>query len=338
MASIHYFQRYSQKENVVTNNTLLLLGRLYEEDSEKFQKLLTGLCSQEIEVGPSFYQQQKGKNSIPDGVIHQNSYRLLIETKLGENYGLDQLKNHLQSFGHEQTQILFSLGRSKPSLTFIEQLIHATDAYNAVSAKNITFIALTFHELIEQFRDTLHDFDNELNALIADYAAFCQEEGLLPIERNLMRAVLASKTFNENLRFGVYYDKRGFTPHQYIGLYKDKAIRAVGKITQIVRADISSAEDNIKFLLAESAIVSHAEAVIRIREVVNDAAKTRGWDISKGHYFFLVERFETTLFKKTSKNSLMGTKFFNLKGLQDSSSELPSTKEIADNLKSKTWK
>ena len=33
---IHYFQRYHEKENVATANTMLLLSRLYQYSSDKF--------------------------------------------------------------------------------------------------------------------------------------------------------------------------------------------------------------------------------------------------------------------------------------------------------------
>lgn len=33
---IHYFQRYHQKENVATANTMLLLSRLYSYSPNKF--------------------------------------------------------------------------------------------------------------------------------------------------------------------------------------------------------------------------------------------------------------------------------------------------------------
>lgn len=37
---IHYFQRYHDKENVATANTMLLLSRLYQYSSDKFFRFL----------------------------------------------------------------------------------------------------------------------------------------------------------------------------------------------------------------------------------------------------------------------------------------------------------
>lgn len=43
MSNLHYFHRYSQKENVVTNNTLLLLSRLYAHNALYFEAFLADL-------------------------------------------------------------------------------------------------------------------------------------------------------------------------------------------------------------------------------------------------------------------------------------------------------
>ena len=46
MPNIHYFQRYSQPENAVTNNTLLLLGRIYSYSPSRASQLLTDLTGE----------------------------------------------------------------------------------------------------------------------------------------------------------------------------------------------------------------------------------------------------------------------------------------------------
>lgn len=122
MATIHYFQRYAQRENVVTNNTLLLLSRLHHQSTSTFEQLLGLLLDDvEIAVGPSFRQQEgggSGKGSIPDGAIYQPSFRILVETKRTAASDADQLERHLDRFGHEDTQILLHLtiDRTTPEL------------------------------------------------------------------------------------------------------------------------------------------------------------------------------------------------------------------------------
>ena len=91
MSNIHYFQRYSQPENVVTNNTLLLCSRLYQHSAYAFNGFLSDLLGGvDIESGVQFAQQIKN-GSVPDGFILQNSFKLVIETKLYNQYTALQL-------------------------------------------------------------------------------------------------------------------------------------------------------------------------------------------------------------------------------------------------------
>ncbi len=110
MSSIHYFQRYSQPENVATNNTLLLFSRLYQHSSNKFKGFLNELLDDtDLEAGVIFNQQERGTGSVPDGSISQTSFKVIIETKMHQHFSVSQLSAHLSSFGNEEYQILLSL-------------------------------------------------------------------------------------------------------------------------------------------------------------------------------------------------------------------------------------
>ncbi|SRR6266478_3986370 len=50
MTQVHYFQRYSQRENVDTNNTLLLLSRIQVEDPRLLRNVLPALFSDSIRL------------------------------------------------------------------------------------------------------------------------------------------------------------------------------------------------------------------------------------------------------------------------------------------------
>ena len=82
---VHYFQRYKQKENVDTSNTMLMLSRFYEYNPDKFFILLNNLILKEDETPElSFDLQQSinGNESIPDAIISQKSFKVVVETKL----------------------------------------------------------------------------------------------------------------------------------------------------------------------------------------------------------------------------------------------------------------
>src|ERR1035437_4842147 len=113
MSEIHYFPRYSQPENVVTNNTLLLLLRLYQYNRFKFERFMELICAdEEVQLASSWLQfrQQKGTGkSIVDGYISQDSIKIAVETKLTETFDPAQLENHLAVFAAEQHKLLILL-------------------------------------------------------------------------------------------------------------------------------------------------------------------------------------------------------------------------------------
>ena len=102
---IHYFQRYHEKENVATANAMLLLSRLYQYSSEKFFYLLkSAFFSDDFEPEIVFNLQEKSRNSIPDATITQQSFKIVVETKMSDWFYSDQLMRHLQAFGCQKSR------------------------------------------------------------------------------------------------------------------------------------------------------------------------------------------------------------------------------------------
>lgn len=57
MSAINYFQTYSQRENHVTNNTMLMLRHVYHASPRLLEKVLQALLDEdEVEIGPRFEQ------------------------------------------------------------------------------------------------------------------------------------------------------------------------------------------------------------------------------------------------------------------------------------------
>src|SRR5256885_182432 len=99
MSRIHYFQRYSTKENVVTNTTLHLFAQIGAHSTDRLRDLLGGIFGdQEIPLGINFEQQVRSNASVPDAVISQEPLRLAIETKVDAGVDTDQLLRHCDSF------------------------------------------------------------------------------------------------------------------------------------------------------------------------------------------------------------------------------------------------
>lgn len=107
---IHYFQRYHEKENVATANTMLLLSRLYSYSSDKFFRFLKSeFFSDSFEPEIVFNLQEKSVDSIPDATITQEGFKIVVETKMSDWFYSDQLTRHLNSFGDVKYEVLITL-------------------------------------------------------------------------------------------------------------------------------------------------------------------------------------------------------------------------------------
>ena len=335
MSSIHYFQRYSQPENVATNNTLLLLSRLYQDSPIKFNGFLNDLFDDyDLESGIQFFQQRKGTNSIPDGSLSQVSFKVIIETKLHKHFSVNQLIEHLNGFGNEENMILLSLSPKEPDKGLKDEIRNKVSKYNTKNNKSIRYIPTTFQKIVDKFNNSINDYDIELLNILNDYEAYCIQDKLI-IDESLMRVVTCGWTLEENFQYNIYYDpaNRGYSEHNYIGIYSNKAVRGIGKINNIITADKIS-NDQLKIIESTTTVTKQQEE--DILGVMEAARHNNNWDITKEHKFFCVDKFYPTLFKKNSKYPLQGTKFFNLKNRLNVS-KLPDVEEIAQLLRAIDW-
>ena len=336
MGSIHYFQRYSQPENVATNNTLLLLSRLYQHSPNHFQGFLNDLLDDtNMEAGILFNQQERGKGSVPDGNISQTSFKVVVETKLHQQFSVQQLTEHLKSFGNEEHKVLLSLSPKLPSPALRAQIENEVKKYNTAERKSVKYIPTTFQSIVEKFRNTLEDYDYDLIPIVDDYEDYCIKDKLITDDEYRMRAVTCGWTLEENFKHNLYYDsvEDGYSEHSYVGIYSDKSIRGIGKLSNIIQADLLASG---KLQINSSTSPVTAEQENNIIAVIAAAKQNNNWDIAAGHNYFCVEKFYKTDFSKKTKYPLQGTKFFNLKTLLNLSTR-PSTEKIAELMKTITW-
>jgi hypothetical protein len=333
---IHYFQRYHSKENVSTGNAMLLLSRLYHYSSSKFHTFIKSLIGDDIqnfETAIIFDMQFKSKSSVPDGQIKQNSFNIVIETKLGKDFDITQVKHHLKTFKDEDYQIMLTLSPYPMSGKQETEIKNAIEAENNIFNKNIKHIHSTFKQIISLISDVIDYRDFEFNDILDDYRESCSHEGLLSNRDQMLRAVTVGKTFEDNLKYKLYYDPatRGYSEHGYLGLYKDKAIRAVGKIITIVEAD----EVNGQLIIKSQTAMTTSEQEKNILDAIK-SSRIYGWMVDKDHKFFCVDEFVGTSYMKSSKFPLQGTKFFDLDELIGTEDQKTS-QYIAKLLDGKTW-
>lgn len=334
---IHYFQRYHQKENVATANTMLLLSRLYSYSPNKFFKFLKNeyfMDSFEPEI--VFALQEKGKDSIPDATITQKSFKILVETKMADWFDLDQLKTHLEAFEGQEKKLLITIAPEPMGKTKLEDFMKDLKDYNSRQDHPVAHINTTFERLANGIEEVIDDRDDEIKRILDDYRDYCYTDGLIPTVDawKYLRMQLAGTTFDFNKENNVYYHDadRGFRPHDYLGLYKEKSLRLIGKVCAIIAA--VEKEGRIEYDVDLGDLTEERKEMIG---KAMDDGFSYGYDLkSIKHRYFFVDKFYETDFRKTSKGGSMGTRIFDLTEVLGTE-DLPGVDEIAKELRSKTW-
>lgn len=150
-----------------------------------------------------------------------------------------------------------------------------------------------------------------------------------------MRAIVAGTTFQDNMDLDLFYDQesRNFSEHGYIGLYKDKSIRAIGKLKKTVIAVENNGSMTYR---AESGAEPTTDEIERINEAIR-RADHYGYNLRTiSHRYFIVEKFYPMDFRKSSKNPIQKSKFFNLADMFGYKT-MPNTDVIANDLNGRTW-
>ena len=332
----HYFQRYHSKENVDTANAMLLLSRLYLNSPKSFFSFLNNLVEDiDIDVELKVVLQEKNKSSVPDAAIMQESFKIAVETKLHNNFAEKQLLHHLASLEGYNYKFLMTLDPREMESNLKQKI--DSECKN----KNVIHINLTFKKLIEAVKEVVDDRDIDMQNIITDYERYCYDSDLIPDDWKRMRVVLSGGTFDQNQECGVYYhgQERGYSSHTYIGLYKEKSVRAIGKISGIFDACVVDKNNICDFKSIKGSLDEKIKS--RIKNAIEEAPYTFDKQNTR---FFIVDKFYDTDFKKITPRAPMGSRMFDLvdeinKIMPEGSKieELPETSKIAELLKNCTW-
>ena len=244
MAQVHYFPRYSQRENFETNNTLLLMRQLYNYNRFRFEKFLLALlqdadreAGSALELGLQIKQQVGTGASIVDGYLYQDSFRIAIETKRSaESFNTEQLSRHLSGFSQSNGGFLLLLS---PERARIEGPNWA-DLAGVAKGKNVTLLPVTFENLIAAARGCLNEYDEEMRALVTDYEDFCSEDALLPVDKWTMFVPPCGQSHEINVAQKLYFCPASWSRRKarYLGIYYDKAVRHIGVIAKVVECEV----------------------------------------------------------------------------------------------------
>ncbi len=310
MSGISYFQRFSQRENHATNNTLLMLRHFYQHSPRKLNLVLSSLLdSEELDVGLIFEQQKKGTDSVPDATITQRAIEVHLETKRDGRLDKKQIRNHISTIQNSPQiggqRILFGLTRSPISENDRKEL------RELAKKAAVTFRSITFAEVVDALRDACASHETELLDIVLDYESYLTSENLVQIGE-IMTAVACTNSMEENRAFRLYYEpahRSAKLRSKFIGLYTNKEIRYVGEVDKVVVGKI----ENGKFVTVQ----------IEKGKINDDDMPRILGAIEASHYYpelgemetryYLFNAFQETSFVKNSKGGLFGTKHLNLK-------------------------
>ena len=334
MGFINPFQIYSKGENTITNNILLLLSNLYRINPKIYELFINSVLPENInyEVIPVFTQQKSQKEGgIIDGHIQTKATKIIIETKIT---GLDNTKkliNYCKNENPSETNILIHISHS----TFDEAAIKSI-----IGIYNFKFVSITFSELLSSLQEITQEYPNEeLYCLSKDFYYYCISMNLI---KNILRIVPCNKSFELNEKYHLYFqpESRGYSNHQFTGIYTAKEVKYIGKVNKVFLAELTKEGTLItKKISGNGEITSEEEN--RIINTIRAFPEIYGYgDISKGHIFFLFDDndFCPTKFKKLTSRGLRKNKYYELKSLLNIENiENSSTLEIAEKLNDITW-
>jgi len=336
MAVLNQFQHYSQGENTVTNNVLLMLSNLYEINPKYYEEYIKGLTedSDQYEVIPTFLQQVGNRgNGIIDGYIQIKASKIIIETKLHGLEWINKLVKYSKSFDPNEYKLLIHLSSTRYSQTEIEQIENRLDELKDLG--KINFQSVTYEDLVDQLKELANNyqFEHYLQRLNEHFESYCIGMGLMPRSNNVLRAMACGQSYDLNVKHQFYFDlaSRGYSDFKYLGIYKWKSVRHIGLVENMIQADWDDVNGldvkNSKYPVTKE---QEQKLINAIKESINE-----GWNVAKDHRFFLLSEFTNTDFKKTSPGGIFRVRFFNLENVLD---EIPEDlKMIAERLKTKTW-
>jgi len=263
MSKISYFQKYSQKENHITNNTLLMFRHIYRDNPTKFEKLLELIISdpnKKFDIGMVFEQQVSEKHSIPDAYIKQNPISIYLEAKSDGKLYKDQIERHVKSIKEKNdnnNNIIIGLVRDAVNNADLEEF--------KKTCGQIHFVVTTYTEILDIIKTQIYaPYEANLLEIIEDYEEFLRSTNMLytPFE---MLAYASGQTWKGNIKYGIYYElasenSKAHIP--YFGLYKDKEITHIGKIKATVI--YSNKTNKIEYGKVDNQDIENIKEIIKI--------------------------------------------------------------------------
>lgn len=342
MSEITMFAAYSHKENIVTNNTMLLLKTIYNDSLVVFDRLISRLVDLDgLEFGLKFEQQVYFKigdaAGIVDGLIQQKPIRIFIETKATDWFHTEQIERYKKFLAAPRSKnernilILLSNFESKNRL-FNEVLGPLSDDRDEA----VPIAAIGFDELLQAVKDEVRSENDVIRTMIVDFETYLTEKGLLPTWAGTLTVIPMGGSLELNKRHGCYScpsQKRGYSHARakFVGFYNQKKIDDVAEIDAVMEMKSRDQESwDFKWNNTEAdekILKARAEKIIADRDYYANNDFDRGDAI----LFFLLSNQQTDVnFQKESPGGIMGRRYMRFK-------DVKSMDELLKKIKGKTW-
>jgi len=332
MSEISYFQKYSQKENHITNTVLFMLRTLYRKHPRKLQTVLQNLFSENNEnifyltIGPKFNQQISMEASVPDGQIFQEEFNIIIEVKPDKNWNEPQLIRHIESAaGASRKNTVLLLLSTDKSPQFSEKLT------SKAKDEGVTLLSTSFDSLIEAIAqdEVIAEHETDLIEISNDFKDVLSAAKLLE-NPYLMFAFGCSRTLTWNLNHKIYYDKlsRPTKSNVLTGFYANKKIHALGKASATLTGSLKNG------FKVEGRHKSKNKA--ELESILKLAIEKS--DLSKNHEdlrWYIYDDLHPTDFEKATPYGYFQGVWFNLKNY--SNVDPTNLKLLAEKLKNKKF-
>jgi len=333
---ISQFQKYSQRENTVTNNVLLMLSRLNDLNVDYYKSMIERLNEGSIQQyyypRPIFTQQVGINKGIIDGHIEVKPSKIVIETKLNGKEFIGKLIKYGKVFNENSQNQLWHLSSVKfEDNEVIEINRKLKETYPTL---NIQFNNLLFSDLIENlegiYEENTHDM--ELRLLLDDFSNYCIGSGLISNEEYKLLFVPTGFSYNWNKKHKIYYCPTNWHSQKFrfFGLYNWKSVRTISEIETTIIADYDAIKD-------ELTIHSKGHTDEQIRRLKNGLTELAENQFGLKYYLLPETNTYETDFRKITHGGIQGYRYKDLRDYLNLN-DYNDIKLIADELRKVTWK